>query len=328
MAKDFKILTSKEESILTIDELMKYYNNLASYLQSCPYTDYSDKAIIFREKLNILIKKILKVIIKYQVIADGYENIPDGPVIYASSHQDFNDIINSIYTYPEHVLTLNASNIRTILKKLLNVNGVIFIDRDDKDSRFLAKIEIQKALAKRKSVNMYPEATWNCSPSKLHLPFYIGMIDIAKRMGVPVIPVVQEYTYDETKLDGKSHVKSVHVRFGRQINVSPTDDIYEKLEEFDEVFSTVRWELIEEKGMFKREDFSNRLYTDYIKSRINDWKIPNNDILEERKQVFSSGDDFYLFYPVNDIDFDENDNLLPTEFVRKLTKIHEKHLSR
>jgi len=325
MNKNIRVLSTKEEKQLNNQALIEYYNELKEYLKVSSYSNFSNIGIDTRVKLNVLIKKILKIILKYDIQIDGYENIPTSPVIYASSHQDFYDVINSIYSYPEHTLTLNASNISVALKMLLGINGAIFVDRDSKESRMQAKLEMQKALAKGKSINMYPEATWNCTPSKLHLPFFIGMIDMAKRMGVPVIPVVQEYTYDESILDGKTHIKSVHIRFGKPVYVLPEDDLISKLEEFDEEFSTIRWQLIEEKGTFLRSDISNKLYTNYIKTRINDWKIPKNDIYEERKQVYLSNDDFYLFHHVNDVDFDENDNLLPTEYVRKLSLIHDKH---
>lgn len=320
---DFRVLTTKEEE--QVEDLCTYYAELRKYLAKAEYAHQNKLALKIKEKLNILIKKILNRILKYAIIIDGLGNVPAGPVIYASSHQDFYDVINSIYANPEHCLTLNASNIRVALKCLLSLNGVIFIDRDSKESRQEATIEMEKALAKGKSVNMYPEATLNCTPSKLHLPFNIGMIRMAKRMNVPIIPVVQEYTYDETKLDGKTHVKSVHIVFGEPIYVKENDDIFEKLEEYDEKFSTLRWGLIEEKGSHSRDKISNKLYTNYIKTRIRDWRIPNNDIYEERKQVFGSSDDRYLFYHVNDVDFDENDNLLPTEYVRKLIKINQQH---
>lgn len=323
--ENFEVLSSKQEKTLSEEQLIEYYNQLREYLSFCNFDHYGDKGILIREKLNILIKKILKRILKYEVYVDGYENIPSSPVIYASSHQDFNDITNSIFAYPEHFITLNAVNIKLPLKILLELNGVIWIDRTDKQSRTDAKIEMEKAIAKGKSINLYPEATWNCTPSKLHLPFYIGMIDMARRMGVPVIPVVQEYTYDESKMDGKSHVKSVHIRFGKPVYVKPEDDLIEKLCEFDENFSTVRWQLIEEKGMFNRTDISNQLYANYIRSRIRDWRIPGNDIVEERSAVYGHEDDFYLFYPVNDVEFDENYEWKPTEYVRQLSLINKKH---
>ncbi len=323
-----KILSYDEEKELSRNELIKYYKELRQSLVSEPYLNFSKAGIATREKVNILIKKLLNIFIKYNIKIDGLDNIPNKPVIYASSHQDFNDITNSIYACPEHILTLNASNISLILKMLLNLNGVFFVDRDDKNSRYMSKIEMSKAVLKGKSINIYPEATWNCSPNKLHLPLYIGMVDIARITGAPIIPVVQEYTYDQSKLDGKSHVESVHIMFGKPIYVSIFDDRFEKLEEFDEIFSTLKWRLLAEKGIYDRNTITNQLYIDYIRARINDWKIPKNDIYEERKQVLHADSDFYLFHHVNDVDFNEDGDLLPTEYVRRLNEIHTKRLKK
>ena len=328
MIDNFRILTREEEKKLTKEELKLYCAHLKEFLSSSEYSDYTEKQMARREKLNPIIKGVLNLVLKYPIIADGYENIPDGPVpvIYACSHQDFYDVINSIYTYPEHVLTLNAINIRWLLKKPLRLNGVRFMDRADATSRNLSKIETEKSLFKGKSTNVYSEATLNCTPSKPHLPFYIGIIDIAMKTGCPIIPVVQEYTYDETILDGKTRVKSVHVRFGKPVYVSINDDKIEKLHEFDEKFSTVRWQLIEEKGLHSRAQISNKLYTNYIETRKRDWRIPGNDIKEERKAVYSPYDD--PFHYVNDVEYDEEGNFIPTEHVRKLTEIENNNKER
>lgn len=325
---NYKILTADEEKKLSKEELISYYDELKRQLKNDSYSSFSNTGMMIREKINPLIKKILNITIKYDVFIDGLEHILDTPVIYACSHQEFNDVINSIYSYPTHAITLSASNIRPIIKKIFNINGAFFLDRDDKSSRINAKNEICKALLKGKSVNIYPEATWNCTPSKLHLPFYIGIIDIARVTNVPIIPVVQEYNYDQSKLDGKSHIKSVHIRFGKPIYVSLFDDKITKLNEFDETFSTIRWNLIEEKGLFKRENITNMMYVDYIKARIREWRIPNNQIQEERKQVLHAHDEYYLFHHINDVEFDEKGNLLPTNHVRKLIRLNQIHLKR
>ena len=112
---DFKVLTTKEEE--QVEDLCSYYAELRKYLAKAEYAHQNELALKIKEKLNVLIKKILNRILKYEIIIDGLENIPAGPVIYASSHQDFYDIINSIYANPEHCLTLNASNIRIEGKK-------------------------------------------------------------------------------------------------------------------------------------------------------------------------------------------------------------------
>ena len=324
--KDFKFVEKDVEKELTEEEIKNNYDFIRDYLKNSKYRYFSEFGLIIREKINPKVKELVSKIFKFDINVSGLENIPEGPVIFACSHQDFNDITNSVYANPRHALTLNASTVRWIIKAMLVFNGAIFVDRDDKESRKMAKEEMERNLAKGRSVNMYPEATLNCTPSKLHLPFFIGMIDMAKKMGVPVIPVVQEYTYDDTKLDGKTHVKSVDICYGKPIYVGLTDDRIEKLQDFDEEFSTIRWNLIEKKGKFCRKGIPKEYYPNFIKTRIRDWKIPGNDIYEERKQIYKHDDDFYLFNHVNDVDFDEDNNLLETEHVRFLNELYDEHL--
>ena len=318
---DFEFLTYEEEKKLTLEEKKAYYESLKEYITQKIPNLYSRTGIKFRENYIKFVKKILPKIMPYKFIIDGFENIPDEPVIFASTHQDFNDIINSIYSCPEQMIVYNAINIKPFLKIFLNLNGVLYVDRNDKNSRLHTKLQLAKELLNGKSVNIYPEATWNCTPSKLHLPLYKGIVDIAKITGAKIIPIVQEYTYDETKLDGKSHIISVHIRFGRPVSVSYIDDSLEKVDEVSEVISTIRWNLIDEKGTFSRNDISNQLYVDYIRARINDWRVPGNDINEERQQVLGYGSDFSVFNHINDVSFDENGEFFPTDEVIKLKSL-------
>ncbi len=342
-----KILSYEDEKDYTKKELIKYYSNLRETLAQIPYRNFTDEDIVKLENRSFNIKKILldlfkrKLILTYDVKILGYENIPlTSNVIYASSHQDFYDVINSLYAYPEHVISLNAIDIRPIVKKLLDLSGAFYIDRDNEiingkqklsfkiDRKAMlspkeAKLEMMKACAKKKSINIYPEATLNCSPNKLHLPFHPGFISIARKTGTPIVPFIQEYTYDDSILDGKTHVKSVTLVFGKPIYVDIFDNPYEKYEEFDEEFSTIRWKLIEQKGLFKRSNISNKLYTNFLKTRENDWKIPGNHMYEEREHVYGNKDEFYLFNYVNDVLFDKDDQLLETPYVRKLKKLYD-----
>ena len=323
---NFKILSYEEERKLTPSQLVEYYSNLREYIKNEIPDLYSKSGIKFRENYIKNVKKILPKIMPYEFIVDGKENIPQEPVIFASTHQDFYDAINSIYSCPDQMILYSASNVKPFLKIFMVLNGAIFVDRDDKESRLNTKLQLAKVLLSGKSVNIYPEATWNCSPNKLHLPLYKGIADIAKMTGAPIVPLIQEYTYDETKLDGKSHVISAHMHFGNPISVRPNDDSIQKLQEVSEVIATERWKLMEEKGIMNRNNIKNELYTNYIKARIRDWRVPGNDINEERMQVLGANDDFYLFHHINDVAFNENNELLPTEHVLKLEKITKKHL--
>ena len=86
------------------------------------------------------------------------------------------------------------------------------------------------------------------SPNRLHLPFNWGVLDVAQKTQVPVVPIVIEYTYDTTT--DKETITYIHIRYGEPIVVAESDSLVKKLEEYKEKISTMRWELIEEKGVF------------------------------------------------------------------------------
>lgn len=80
-----------------------------------------------------------------------------------------------------------------------------------------------------KDLVVFPEGTWNLSPNALHLPLYWGIIDIAKQMGKPIIPLCIEYTDEE-----------ILTKFGSLITVSGNDGKQEKAEELSAAFSTLK----------------------------------------------------------------------------------------
>ncbi len=168
-----------------------------------------------------------------------------------------------------------ASNTVTDLFKLMMwFNGIIYVDRLDSQSRFMAKMEQMKCSAKGKSIVIFPEGTYNCSPNKLHLPLHKGVVDNVSTI---------------------KNVVSCHVRFGKPINVSLTDDANLKLEELSTAFSSIRFDLITEKGVFNP---CNKEYINYVLSRIDAWSKIKVSIDDERKTIYSADDDFYLFHHI------------------------------
>lgn len=328
MAKDkitdsFKILSYEEESKLSLEEKRLYYSALKEYLLKSRYTQFNKAHINLASKLNEnIVRSIINKIKGYDLIIDGLENIPDGPVIYASTHQDYSDHFNVVLSVPEHAIILNTNTVTKFFKLLMWVNGIIYVDRNDFNSRFSAKIELMKCLAKGKSIVIFPEGTYNCSSNKLHLPLHKGVIDMARKMNVPIIPMIQEYRYDESNPTIKN-VVFCHVRFGKPVNVNLTDDTNLKLVELSTAFSSIRYDLIAEKGVFNP---TNKEYINYVLSRIDGWSKINVSIDDERKTIYGVQDDFYLFNHVNDISFDEQGNLLETPFVQNLNEIYQHHL--
>lgn len=323
---DSKILSYEEEKKLNVDELKVYYEFLKAYLTDCDFNVAKKMYLQICEKLNRqLIRSIIDSKKGYVLNVYGKDNIPNGPVIYASTHQDYNDHFNVVLSIPEHAIILNTSNVTLKFKMLMGANGIVYVNRTSDISRFNSKTELMHYLAQNKSIVVFPEATFNCSPNKLHLPLYKGVIDIAKKMQVPIVPLIQEYTYDESNATIKN-VICCDVKFGKPIYVSYDADRNDKIEELSEAFSTIRWDLIELKGNFNRENITVQEYINYVLARIDGWSKINVSIDDERKQIYGINNDFYLFHHVNDISFKDG-ILLPTEEVQKMDEISSQHLS-
>jgi len=325
MENNFRILSSQEEKKLTKMELLDYYKKLREFLINSKPSNVTKGSLSICPIINPIIRKILYNFSGYEIIVEGNDKIKDLMGIYAHTHQSKMDHVNLIASNPNHTIILNSSILSLFYKLVLSINGVIYVDKDSKTSKNNAKIEMIKMLLQGKSITIFPESAWNCSPNKLHLPLYIGMIDIAKKAKVPIIPVVQEYFYDETKLDGKERVSKVIIHYGEPIYVNENDDLFAKLEEYSESIATIRWNLIERKGLHNRKEVTTESYINFLKGCKRNLKNAGIDIEVEKKGIFGANTDFYLFHHINAIDYDEQNNLLPTQHVRKLIKLFDEN---
>lgn len=277
-----------------------------------------------RERLNKKIyRKILKQMRTYDLVVDGTENIPESPVIYAVHHGGIVDIPNIIEAIPDYaVLLAGKDNIDFASKCLLFLAGTVFVNRKDKDDRGKAKQKLIRALRKGRSIIIFPEGTWNLSPSKLHLPLAWGGIDIARKAGAAIVPVAQEYFYEESVLDGKEHIQKVRIRFGTPVQPSAAGSIEEQLAQLEEAFATVRWSILEERVLTGRAEIPDMYYQNYIQSKINSFP---GDIEAEEQYIYGVSNEFYLFHHINDVPWNERGELMETEEVVRLKKINFAH---
>lgn len=251
-----------------------------------------------RERLNKSIyRKILMQMRTYDLVVDGTENIPESPVIYAVHHGGITDVPDMVEAIPDYaVLLAGKDNIDFASKCLLFLVGTVFVNRKDKSDRRRAKDKIIRILKKGRSILIFPEGTWNLSPSKLHLPLTWGCIDIARKAGVAIVPVAHEYFYDESVLDGKERIQKVHIRFGNPVQLSGTDSIEEQLAQLEEAFATVRWSILEEQALTKRAEIPDVYYKNFIQSKIN--SFPGDKDAEEQ-HIYGASDEFYQYFWLN-----------------------------
>lgn len=331
MENNFKLLTMKEESKLCKEELVLYYNQLRVDVLHRKLQVTTPGALTIAPKLKRIVNKVAKKLVPIlaggdvEIVSDGQENIPEGAVLFASTHQGILDNFCWISETPKHCVILHSKVTSPFLLISQLCTGLVLVSKkkEDIDNRRNAKLDMIQILLKGHSIWYSPESAWNLSPNKLHLPLSFGFLDVAKKAGVPVIPVVTEFSYDTS--DSKERVTKVHTRYGKPIVVNMFDDLNKKLLEYEEQISTIRWELFEEKGQFERNELTNWDYINYLKGNISNLEFGKIDINIERKGLKDSDDDFYLFHHINDVPFNEKGELLETEEKIRLKKLFWKN---
>ena len=317
MIKDdnFRVLTLKEEEQLTLNQKLSYYQQLKEHLLKTKHENLSKGSLTICPKLNPILRKTLNKFCGYDIQVEN--NDFKGLIgIYAFTHQDKFDHVNFLVSNPNHTILLNSVVLAPIYKSLLNLNGTVYVDKSSKEDKQRVKLELMRLLHSGKSITIFPESAWNLSPNKLHLPLYVGMVDIAKKTGLPIIPAVQEYEYIN-KNDGKEHIDYVCVHFGNPIYVKPTDDIFEKLEEVSTAFATLRWNEIEKKGIHNRKIITNEDYINFICASRKNLENAGIDINVEQQYIFGSNDSFYQDHFLNAVDFNEKGELLESPKILK-----------
>ena len=328
---DFKLLSRREEQQLTDKEKSIYYQKVREYIATRKLTNTTPGATIIAPKLKSITGKICEKLCKVlaggavEVIVDGTENVPDGPVLFASTHQGILDNFVWIPGCSKHCIIFHGTETNKLLL-LAQVNtGLILVSRNIKNSenRINAKLDMMTVLLKQQSIFICPEGTWNLSPNRLHLPINFGFLDVAQKTGVPIIPMVIECTYDSSS--EKEKITRVRIRYGTALWVNQQDSLLEKLEEYKESISTIRWELIEEKGLFCRSNISNDEYANYVKGNLHNLALGKIDINRENKGIYGGKQEFYKFYYINNVDTDEEGTLLETAEMRRLKLINRLH---
>ncbi len=213
---------------------------------SKPRTD-NKIIILFKDVIRPVLSLIASFRVPYKVvISEPARVFSDKPVIYAVNHFCFADtpIMGRITPKRSYILLgkqrLGFSDLIYFI-----LNGVIFVDRKDKNDRAKSKMTMIAYLNKGRSIVIFPEGTWNLTENKLMLPIKWGIVDIAKETGAQVIPVAMEYDREQ---------KKCLVCFGEPIAFSQEDSKAEAITALRDTMSTMCWKFWESRGIFHRED--------------------------------------------------------------------------
>lgn len=216
-----------------------------------------------------------------------------GPIIFAPTHCGKFDIQVMTEVLWHHRWSLLSGDPHdlpgTVEGYWLKFNGVVYVDRDDKESRNKAKQEMIGLLQKSENIMLYPEGTWNFSPNQPVLPLFRGVTDIACETNATIVPFGLE-------VDDKTN--TYYVIIGEPI--VPAVGPLELLEELRDQMTTLKWKLFEylPDSRMKYDRVSlTAAWERYISKRLSEcrymnfmliWKYARQEPWQlERKQIAS-----------------------------------------
>ncbi|MEO7906689.1 MAG: lysophospholipid acyltransferase family protein, partial [Saprospiraceae bacterium] len=114
-----------------------------------------------------------------------------GHCLYVSNHRSLLDPLIELGYIDTFILSKAEVANYPLLGSGARRTGVLFVERTSEESRKAAIQSIEKLFSSGSSVLIYPEGTTN--GGNLTAEFRKGTIELAFRLGIPVIPVMIEY---------------------------------------------------------------------------------------------------------------------------------------
>jgi 1-acyl-sn-glycerol-3-phosphate acyltransferase len=219
------------------------------------------------------------------ILKDKRNELNNSPVIYACTHLGGFDIetLFEVIKDPCWLFLGNPNEIYFNMDGLLLwLNGVICLDIQDKQDRFIAKERAIELLKQGGNLLIFPEGTWNIYDNLPIMPLYWGTAEMAIRSKVPIIPIAIE-----------KYEKTFYVNIGEAITEHLTVEINKETLtlELEECLSTLKWEIWEKHGIHKRVSikssansimhmiFEEKKTSESVESILRDRLYPNKKVI-------------------------------------------------
>ncbi len=276
-----------------------------------------------KKVLHPILLKLMRFKRKGKLDVEG-EIKDDTPTLIVANHLCINDIPALAEAVKKHFYILVSDEDKnTFSGKLLELNGVRWVTRLDKEDRKSSKDDMVSSLKEGISFAMHPESTWNLSPNLLVLPMNYGCVDIANLSNSKIVPVVTTFTDDKRY----STIGDAYY---------PSSDLISSIDELRDIMATMVFEQMEKyyeehknnSNIYsmeidgntyyyeKRDSISpdywnqhiSQLYNEYARAR----KAPDEVREFESQFIFEPKTDDYAFFQIfnSSIRYDENGNML------------------
>lgn len=234
--------------------------------------------ILFHRCVYKLSKPIFRCLRRHELVFVNTMPRIKGNAIFAVNHSCKYDIPYVLESLSQSAYVIVGKQPLKLLDRFsFMLNGVVWVDRKNSVDKKASVAKMKKLLCNGANLVIFPEGTWNLTPSKPMLPLYWGIVDIARYSCKPIVPIVLEYT------DSKCYVA-----FGERMQVVGDDDKGKKIKEINDQLSTLKWTIWEQfpdTGYNTLEEWNTELHNRLSEYPKLNYKYENSVIRKEYDMV-------------------------------------------
>lgn len=193
-----------------------------------------------------------------------------GSVIYAVNHTNVSDTPVVFHTLNKQAYILAGTKSQKLIDSIgFNLNGVVWVDRHSAKSRKKSTEKIYKILSSGGSVIWFPEGTWNLTENFLMLPMRYGIVKMAAKANVPIVPISIHYVDDK-----------IYSTVGEPIIIKSNEDSIIAITRLRDVMATIKYKQMEACGVYKRIAVDKKDFDALIKASLDEYPTFNREYEE------------------------------------------------
>lgn len=215
-----------------------------------------------RKYINRPLRYILEKSTKGKIVLESYPNLEkDEAYIFSSTHFHCEDIISNLAVLDRNAYALMGTTDQIEHNPLMYgawLNGFIYVDRWNKQSRKEAIPKMERVLKAGNSVLIWPEGSLNNTENLLIQKLFGGPYYLAKSTGKKVVPI-SNYLESETN--------TIYIRVGEPLDLTRYDK-EEALDILRDAMASMMFEQIKERSVpIKRSELTGDHHLAHLEDR-------------------------------------------------------------
>lgn len=227
----------------------------------------SDIGMNIRKKINPILRKLLKLATKGELIIVNYPKLEENvPYIFVSTHNFVEDAIANLSTIDRNAYMLFGTTDQLEVNPEMYaawLNGFIYVDRENKENRKDALLKMQRVLENGNSVLIFAEGGFNNTENLLCQKLFASPYILSKVTGAKVVPIAPFNEFESDK---------IYMNVGNPIDLSEYDTKEDALLYLRDQLATLLYENIE------------KFSTPIIRNKLG--SNPRLNYMEERRKEY------------------------------------------